>query len=416
MNRIRVLCVLALVVLAGCTGPVEQTEPATVSSENPAETDDLAQTTTEESDGADGPLAVDETAIFGNVEALLSVEKSRPPLSVSREASLGPARSTPGRFAHELGVSNATRDQPSPVRGRTTRGGVIELTVSEAATPRDVRTLLVHEYVHSTQFQLESYRMVRRISVESSARAGRAVTEGAAVYVTQRYATRYGTVSEQQQSVCNEYDHGAPATKIALGPYCVGARYVEDRIGSSDELSNVYENPPRTTEQVRHGLDPGTEPARPLAVSPKSTEEWTVTNAGLPTGSRRQGELWTYAVLTTYLSEERADRAATGWGNDTLVRYGNGSETNRVWVTRWDDPDEAGEFASAMEAHVVAAEANGTTDAAFELVRVNETVVVLVAGSDAFVAAASVGMDDGTVVVRPPQARSDATVSVDVAE
>lgn len=421
MSRFQVLCTVALLLIAGCTEPVQETERMTVESETTPETDaevdpetteEVDTATTEEMPGDDVPLGVSEAVVFSTVEELLSVEATSPYLSISGEESLGPVVSTPGRFARVLGVSNATREQTWPARGRTTRKGVIELTLSEAASDRDVRSLLVHEYVHSIQFQLESYRTVTGVTSASSAHAAKAVTEGAAVYVTQEYATRYDGIMNQQESVCAVYDAGAPATKIALDQYCVGARYIEDRIDSPDELTAVYENPPRTTEQIRHGLDPGTEPARPLAVSPTSTEEWTVTTAGLPTGKTRQGELWTYAVLTTYLTDDRADRAATGWGNDRIVRYGNGSETNRVWVTRWDDPGEANEFSSAMEAHVAAAEGNGTTDAAFELVRVNETVVALVAGSEAFVAEASVGMNDGTVVVRPPDARTNATASV----
>ncbi|NHN40805.1 hypothetical protein G9C85_04040 [Halorubellus sp. JP-L1] len=232
------------------------------------------------------------------------------------------------------------------------------------------------------------------------------------MYLTQQYAAQYEGVRNQQASACAAYDAGAPATKLDLSPYCVGARYIDDRIDSPEELTAVYESPPTTTEQIRHRLDPGTEPARPLSVSPRATDEWTVTNAGLPTGLRRQGELWTYAVLTAYLSDERADRAATGWGNDTVVKYGNGSETNRVWVTRWDDPGEADEFSSAMQAHIEMAETNATTDAAFELVRVNETVVALGAGSEAFVGDASIVMGEGRVVVRPPDTRTNSTASV----
>lgn len=421
MNRFQILCVVTLVVIAGCTGPVQETERVTVESESPPETNaEVDTTTTEKVDtattekvtGDDRPLEVNETEVFSNVKELLAVDASSPSLSVSREESVGPVRSTPGRFARVLGVYNATRDQMSPARGQAKRNGVIEISLTEAANQRDVRTILVHEYAHSIQFQLESYRAVRRVSMESSARAGRAVTEGAAVYVTQQYATQYEGVRAQRESVCEAYDDGAPATKLDLNPYCVGARYIEDRIDSPDELSAVYENPPRTTEQVRHGLDPSTEPARPMAVSSTNTEEWKVRNAGLPTGLTRQGELWTYAVLTTYLTDERADRAATGWGNDTVVQYGNGSETNQVWVTRWDDPDEANEFSSAMQAHIEAAEANTTTDAAFELVRVNETVVALIAGSDEFVTEASVVMDGETVVVRPPRGGTNSTASV----
>jgi|AntDeeMetagen134_2_1112570.scaffolds.fasta_scaffold04454_2 hypothetical protein len=429
MNRFQTLCVVALMLIAGCASPVQETERATLESESSpgtaagvdtattqeaetATTQEAETATTQEVPGDDVPLDIDEAEVFSNVEALLSVEATSPYLSVSREDSRGPVVSTPGRFARVLGVSNATRDEIPPVSGRASRDGVVELTLFEAAGRRDVGTFLVHEYAHSIQFQLDSYRTVRGVTSASSAHAAQAVTEGAAVYVTQEYAKRYEGVRNQQTSVCTAYDEGAPATKLALDQYCVGARYIEDRIDSPDELTAIYENPPMTTEQIRHGLDPGTEPARPLAVSPTGTEEWTVTTAGLPTGYTRQGELWTYAVLTTYLSDERADRAATGWGNDRLVRYGNGSETNRVWVTRWDDPGEANEFASAMDAHVGAAAANGTTDAAFELVRVNETVVALVAGADAFVAEASVEMDDGTVVVRPPQARTNATDSI----
>lgn len=413
MSRFSSFCVVLLVLIAGCTGPVQETSQVSARSESTTKADTDVKTTTEDSSGLrEGLVGVNETDVFRKVKQLLSVEASSPALTVRRNESLRRVRSTPSQFARVLGVTSAMRDQASPVRGRTTRNGVIELSVSEAADATDVRTLLVHEYVHSIQLQRASYQTVRRVGVESSMRARLAVTEGAAVYVTQQYAARHDGVRNQRESVCEMYDDGAPATKLALNPYCVGAHYIEDRVDSADEIAAVYEDPPRTTEQVRHGLDPSTEPARPMAVAAKSTEEWTVTNAGLPTGLKRQGELWTYTVLTTYLPEGRADRAATGWGNDTVVKYGNGSETNWVWVTRWDDPDEADEFSSAMQVYVEAAEANATTDAAFELVRANETVVVLVTGSEAFVTEASIAMDEGTVVLRPPDGRTNSTPPV----
>lgn len=69
-----------------------------------------------------------------------------------------------------------------------------------------------------------------------------------------------------------------------------------------------------------------------LGVTARTSDRWTPTRG--EAGATRCGELWTYAAPTASLDADRADAAATGWGNDVLVRYDWAYDPGWAWVTR----------------------------------------------------------------------------------
>src|SRR5439155_1414767 len=60
------------------------------------------------------------------------------------------------------------------------------------------------------------------------------------------------------------------------------------------------------------------------------------------------GELGIRVLATHALPAERAAQVAEGWGGDRLRALARRSDLVLVWMTAWDSPADAGEFAEAM--------------------------------------------------------------------
>ncbi|MEM7801666.1 MAG: hypothetical protein AAF633_20895, partial [Chloroflexota bacterium] len=69
------------------------------------------------------------------------------------------------------------------------------------------------------------------------------------------------------------------------------------------------------------------------------------------------GEFYVREYLGQQLDEAVVDRAATGWGGDRYHVYSqNDTDTLiLVWRSTWDDGEENGQFASALQAYTEAA-------------------------------------------------------------
>ncbi|WP_440988566.1 hypothetical protein [Haloarchaeobius baliensis] len=347
---------------------------------------------------------MNESRTFNQLERLLGVEADRPRLRVERAPVSRTAEEPSSGFARRLGTPNGSWTNEWGVTGIASTGDEVRLGLSDRATTPRVRSVLVHEYTHAVQYQRGWHEAAQRLSLQSPA-AAHALSEGGATYVATAYAERDGETASDRQRVCEQYQAGDAATKLNFAPYCVGARYIDDRIDDPANLGIVYENPPNTTEQLRHNYSPSEEPPAALPVTATGTENWSVVREPADGTSNRRGELWTYAVLTAHLSESRADTAATGWGNDTRVTFGSLDGTGDAWVTRWDTERDADEFEGAIADHVANISTGYVTDASFRVVRVDATTVVLFAGSGTFVDGASAtATDAGGVLVRPPNA------------
>lgn len=421
--------VALIVLLAGCAGDPGESdgtvESGTVASATASTTNATASTTgatastTTESAGttttgsqptaaAAPENAVNESRVFERVAALLDVNATGPTVTwTERERSSG-AFFPVAAFPDALGVEPAEVDSPHSVGGYTVGPDDVRISYGPDPSVAALRVVLVHEYVHAIQQQSAAYEGLGTTPDDQASTIARAITEGAATYATNAYANRHGDLGATRPRICEDYETGATVVKLRFGPYCEGARYAAWRLDDSTGLTDLYRSPPTTTEQVRHNLTASDAPARPLAVDARDGEQWTARRG--EAGATRRGELWTYGLLTAFLDAERADRAATGWGNDALVRYDYSRHTGWAWVTRWDSPRDADEFASAMSAH--ARNASGRVGPRYDVDvrRVNATVVAVVAGPKPFVADATVGAEDDVVVVRPPSTNdSDAT-------
>lgn len=134
-------------------------------------------------------------------------------------------------------------------------------------------------------------------------------------------------------------------------PYDKGLAFVEyfyDR-GGYDEVDEVYLNPPVSTEQILH-------PERypddiPIVVYLPAFEEllgdgWTLLEQNV------MGEWYTYLILSNayleknQISDEKALKAAEGWGGDAYAFYLNEVKDEIVFIldTVWDTTEDAETF------------------------------------------------------------------------
>jgi hypothetical protein len=334
-------------------------------------------------------LPYDANEVWERVAGLLETDASGPGTVVVQNIS---AERTPerSRFQRLLGVAAAPQYR---IAGLTRPpGNQVLLSAAARNASTGLEVTLAHEYVHVAQ--LRERALERVWSAVGGTRDGRttyqSVIEGAAVYVAQRYADRY--VTETRPSIEARYENTTGLERFATAPYYYGLRYVADRFDDPSRLGQLYENPPRTTEELLHGLAPGSEPVAALSVDPDTDRQTRV--------EPRLGELYVRTVLNTALNESTAAEAAAGWGNDRLVRFGRTASADYAWVLRWDNASDATEFQRAAGAYV---DARSGLNASIRVRKPGPETTVLFAGDASFTRNATATVSNGSVTVRTAQ-------------
>jgi hypothetical protein len=284
-------------------------------------------------------------------------------------------------------------------------GDRVFLYLESVPTEADRESVLAHEFTHVLQHDTGAFQQVSagiREGNGSFRRVYLGVVEGSATYAQDRYVERHLNGTPDRGTWREFSANRSRFGTYVLAPYYFGPRYVDDRVDAVADLSDVYEEPPRTTEQVLHGYAPDEEPARPLVVHAEAGTEtdW------FHDARRVRGELFVRLALEGELDHDRAAAAAEGWGADRVLTFGEAGTAERAhaWVLKWDDPDEAEEFAAAMSEYLDARgeRADGVwidDEARFDLRRVGDETVVVLAGPDRFVENTTVAGGDGNVTV-----------------
>jgi len=399
--RITVPLVVLLLLVSGCSGPLlggdatdAETERPTETTVEPATTETTTTTTAGERSGYDvsvqnGSLDVDEDAAYDRTQSLLGTDLEPRPVEVRNLTERRGFAPGANDFLATMGVGSASFDGDRP-GGLTTTGGAVYVHPGNGS-PEAVERVLVHEYVHTAQFEgnmlpwLDALDQPRLTNDLLQTRL--ALIEGGAVYVTDAYTERYLNATPSAARLADEYESGSTAERLFLARYHFGNRYVAARIDDPSELRSVYEEYPRTTEGILHPGSDGSE--RDLNVTVESQGEWRTV------GNDTIGELTTRVLLSGELDDDAARRAAAGWGTDEVVILQNDGERAYVWTFRMDDAGEADELATAMERFAERRTADG--DAAFAVDRPTDETVVLTAAPDSFDAA--VEGENGTVRV-----------------
>lgn len=436
MRRALPLLLALLLVLAGCSATqvqppsAETAEPtptvAETSTPTPAGTETASPSTPTEQDPATlaaqydvavegGNLSVDPALVFARVELIIGT-RAKPPERVLIRPDEEMAFDGPGypTFYRLFGI----RIPDDEDRSVTAAGYVRDpdtVNLNERLTNNSTATesVLAHESVHVVQFRTGLAQGVSAAVVDREVRGVTtdakqtyfAVIEGTAVQVERVYVRRYlEDGSDPAAGLAAGYRGADGAAKLAYARYRFGFAYVDQRAGGPREHGEIYDDPPRTSEEVLHNLPPGSEEPSNLSVA--NAGEWEERQ-----GFRdRMGELWLRVVLANELNESTAAAGADGWGADEKRGYERDGERGYAWVLRWDDAANGTEFQEVFAQYLderatrrgefwVDRDALGGEGATFDLVRVDDRTVVVLAGDSAFVEDAELRTHNGTVVV-----------------
>ncbi|WP_436909528.1 hypothetical protein [Halosimplex marinum] len=342
-----------------------------------------------------GELPVNATAVYQRVERVMDADAPVPTVRVKDDGpinfsttGLTPVREALGYRRDAGSVARCGQFYPAFATGDT-------VTIAPGNLSADaVELILAHEYVHILQDEVEGYD---RVSDIERFAVSRALSEGSAVYVADRYADRYDRRWNGETPLAIReciYDRVGDATRELAGRYYFGARHFEQRVDSPANLSAVYRSPPRTTEQVIHGLGPDEEPVANLSVSVRQRGRW------IGDTRERAGELRLRSWLRTGVDADRAATAATGWGADERLAFDRGERTGVAWVLRMDSESDADELAAALDDLEATLESRNATSV--ETARVGDETVVAFAGPGSFVADAAATGSAGDVTVTVP--------------
>ncbi|MXR21038.1 hypothetical protein [Halobacterium bonnevillei] len=414
MERRRVLAtlaVVALLVVAGCQSPgapqsPDGGAPTATATSDPATTRATADSTTTESttataNSSDGLVRVDDDfgfdvpPIYHRVGRMLEVPRAdRPEVQVRTEDPPddgGSVVARPQGFVGLVGIvpQNPVGGDESVGTAAVARGTLVTVYSDGDLNATLTESTLAHEFAHVYQFTAHDPRSVVKSlgPNRNNARLTEVVVEGSAEYVQEEYEIRHQDRDVDQSEFAAAWKRAPAFQRWTVASYVYGSRYVELRIDDPANVTDVYQNPPRSTEQVIHGFTPDEEPVADLTVTADTTGPFAWSNAAT------KGELFARIALSTELDWERAAAAAEGWGADRLLTFSDGDRAGYAWALRWDDASEADEFRDAF------ADYDDRNDERFRLEAVGDETVVVFAGADAFVENATATGNSSSVTV-----------------
>ena len=352
-----------------------------------------------------GNLPMNYSLVYARVVIMLNRTEADPPrrVDIEPDSRMGIGTSRYPEFYRLLGI-RVPEDRDRTLTAAAYVASPDTVTVNRRILNRTGFTerTLAHESVHVVQFRTNAFNRVasgvaegRRTTDDSL--VSRSVTEGVATYTEASYAERYGTENPTPiRTMGDRYRNASGAAKLGLAPYYFGGRYADGRVDSPAETGEIYREPPRTTEELIHGLPAGSEPVADLNVSGADVDGWEL----VPTSRDGFGELFVRVVLGSELNESRAAAGADGWAADERVAFRSAAEDDRgtgyAWVLRFDDAANATEFEEAFGQWSDAREGDGPV--ATE--RLDDRTVAVYLGDESFVSGASANGEDDTVTVR----------------
>lgn len=138
--------------------------------------------------------------------------------------------------------------------------------------------------------------------------------------------------------------------------YQAGVVFVGRALGDRGwpAVDALHDDPPTSTEQILHPERYFDARDVPVAITLAGTEALT---GWSPVLEDTLGEVYVRVLAERTLPGERAAAVAEGWGGDRLRALTRGDEVILVWMTTWDTPADADEWAAALplllpDAHV----------------------------------------------------------------
>lgn len=413
------VCLLAVALLTvGCQAPMADS-PAATPAGTPTANDTTRERPAPNITVLNGSLELDPGRVFARVQAVSGTNVTAPRSVRVFNTSDAFYNSTPGgtagpgvpRFWRVAGLDTAEVNGSAleiSKNGYVTGRGDVVVYLGPNSTLADERLLLAHEFTHYVQIQQGQQSSLNEALGGTTTQDGylrRSIIEGGAVYTTDSYIRAYAPGEELNSPWYDEIQASYPAGHAARfqnGRYIYGADYVSGRLDTPANLSAIYANPPRTAEQLLYGIEPGAESPTALTVETSAGDGW------LASGSDTMGEAFVRYALAAHVGERRAERAAAGWGSDSLriFRPLDGGDPGYVWVIDWDDATNATEFERTL---ATALDARGTesggvwllpdVNTSASLTELGPETTAVAFGSEAFITATSTEKTGETVRV-----------------
>jgi hypothetical protein len=203
--------------------------------------------------------------------------------------------------------------------------------------------------------------------------AALALVEGNATFFMLRWARTFLTAAEQVQvgieaATQDTSTEGIPpfVTRLQAWPYDQGMRFISalDARGGLDAVDEAFLDLPTSTEQIIHPERYPNDAPTPVDVPDLSAE---LGDGWEDLDVMAIGEAWLQIALGLRLDGSDAGPAAAGWDGGTYRAWSDGSETAVVLSSAWDAPNDAREFAAAMndwiyqgDEHATVLEPDGT--------------------------------------------------------
>ncbi|NHN41188.1 hypothetical protein G9C85_05995 [Halorubellus sp. JP-L1] len=289
-------------------------------------------------------------------------------------------------------------------------------------TAADAEVTAAHEFLHVMQFyQGSQERLAQNLSSEgvNLADVELAMVEGSASFFESQYQREYMDNPDAMRNFSAWSNANAYSMK-QLGPYVAGSHYTRWYLnGSTENFEKIYDNPPKSMEQILHKHPPDEELPKNLSVNGEVSSEWAT-----PSSAETKGELFLRSALRSGVSGDDAAAGAAGWGQDGAIAFQNTSYSaagnykyGYGWAIRFDNATEAAEFETIFQEWLESKgpQENGvygeSDDQTFRMIEISEETVVVLAGHEDFTTQATASGDTTAVVIEHTgenQTQSDA--------
>ncbi|MCK5578641.1 MAG: ChaN family lipoprotein [Planctomycetes bacterium] len=216
--------------------------------------------------------------------------------------------------------------------------------------------VLIHESFHGWQDQHFGLIKLRKLAKNTDASyAIKALLEGDATYLTmaclpESKMSRMLTIPPPWTTPGKR---GPELTKLCLKSfdYSVGAKFIQTikkNVGWAG-VNKLYENPPRSTEQILHPEKYLKNTDEPVKVTLPPVIEFFGDNWQIDREDTTGEFVLMLILIQQGVPGPTAAAAAAGWGGDSLLTLKHGREQGHVWKTIWDTEQDTIEFFVAAQ-------------------------------------------------------------------
>jgi len=233
-------------------------------------------------------------------------------------------------------------------------------------------TVMVHEITHALQdqhFDLQAIlRADRATGDDDRSLAHSALFEGDGSVVALQYTISWSnrhfsdlpdlaSIYQMSMEVAQSQSETLKASpkfmkENLVFPYSYGSAFIQQiwkQNPSWDAINKIYADLPASTEQIMHpekyyGTRDNPKPVDAGALAARLGTDWKITYKNV------FGEFMLGQLLNLHMTEERAKRAAMGWGGDQVILLKNSAGKTAAWIeTEWDTKEDAEKFFAAMD-------------------------------------------------------------------